>query len=83
MAKWDEDEGFVKRGGLALPVDSDSDSDLDGRHGGGADDEKRRGKDIAALLRNTKNLAEPRTSQGSFGPNGQHMLLNIPRLLLT
>ena len=31
----------------------------------------KRGKDVTvALLRNNKNLVEPRTSQGTFGPSG-------------
>lgn len=28
-----------------------------------------------AVLRNDKNLAEPRTSQGVFGPNGTYLIL--------
>ena len=37
--------------------------------------EGKRARDITvSLLRNNKNLAEPRTSQGSFGPNGMRLL---------
>ncbi|TFK18369.1 hypothetical protein FA15DRAFT_760641 [Coprinopsis marcescibilis] len=32
---------------------------------------KRKGKETVSILRNHKNLAEPRTSQGAFGPNGE------------
>ncbi|EAU93642.2 vacuolar membrane protein [Coprinopsis cinerea okayama7 len=35
-------------------------------------DVKKRGKEMTvSILRNHKNLAEPRTSQGAFGPNGE------------
>jgi hypothetical protein len=46
--------------------DSDSSSD--------DDEEESRTKEreiTVSLLRNHKNLAEPRTSQGAFGPNGR------------
>ncbi|PPQ65609.1 hypothetical protein CVT24_011818 [Panaeolus cyanescens] len=52
-------------------ADQDSDSDSD------SDDEpaSKKARDITvSLLRNHKNLAEPRTSQGSFGPNGELVL---------
>ncbi|KAK0185986.1 vacuolar membrane protein [Armillaria mellea] len=35
------------------------------------DDDEKKGKDFALALRNHKNLAEPCTSQGTFGPNGE------------
>lgn len=50
--------------GEALPMDSESSSDEEEPSG-------RRPRDFTtALLRNNKNLVEPRTSQGTFGPNG-------------
>ncbi len=40
------------------------------------DEGKRREQEhTVALLRNNKNLAEPRTTQGVFGPNGAHIFL--------
>ncbi|KAF9467004.1 hypothetical protein BDZ94DRAFT_1250295 [Collybia nuda] len=49
--------------GEALPMDSESSSE---------DEEPSMRRDFtAALLRNNKNLVEPRTSQGTFGPNGE------------
>lgn len=46
-------------------ADSDTSSDDDQPEG------KKKTKEITiSLLRNSKNLTEPRTSQGSFGPNG-------------
>jgi len=48
-----------------LVVGSESSSEDDGRA------VPRKSRDFTvALLRNNKNLAEPRTSQGTFGPNG-------------
>ncbi|TFK38773.1 hypothetical protein BDQ12DRAFT_630610 [Crucibulum laeve] len=47
---------------------------LDSESSGDEDDpttRKSRDLTVAALLRTHKNLAEPRTSQGSFGPNGE------------
>ena len=44
---------------------------------------KGKGRDVTvALLRNNKNLSEPRTSQGTFGPNGMFEALveSIPIL---
>lgn len=46
------------------PLDSESSSDEEGKSG-----EKEREVTVL-LLRNHKNLAEPKTSQGAFGPNG-------------
>lgn len=46
-------------------ADSETSSDEDQPAG------KKKTKEITiSLLRNSKNLTEPRTSQGSFGPNG-------------
>jgi WD repeat-containing protein 59 len=56
---------------LPAAVDSESPSSDDFRP------VPRKEKDLTiSLLRNNKNLAEPRTSQGVFGPNGKSMLLN-------
>ena len=50
-------------------MDSESSEDEDGDDHGAGD--ARKSRDITvSLLRNHKNLAEPRSSQGSFGPNG-------------
>jgi WD repeat-containing protein 59 len=66
FAKGDEDDTT----GLALPLDSESSSDEEG------EEEKRKAREFTiALLRANKNLAEPRTTQGSFGPNGRSMHL--------
>uniref|UniRef100_A0A0W0FZ82 Uncharacterized protein n=1 Tax=Moniliophthora roreri TaxID=221103 RepID=A0A0W0FZ82_MONRR len=46
-----------------LPLESESSSDEEGR--------PRPKKMTSSLIRNSKNLAEPRTSQGTFGPNGE------------
>jgi WD repeat-containing protein 59 len=47
-------------------MDSESSDDDDHDAGDG-----KKSRDITvSLLRNHKNLAEPRSSQGSFGPNG-------------
>lgn len=35
------------------------------------DDDEKKDKDFSLTLRNHKNLAEPCTSQGTFGPNGE------------
>jgi hypothetical protein len=55
-------------------VGSETSSDDDGRP------VSRKSRDFTvALLRNNKNLAEPRTSQGTFGPNGMlAMYLTLP-----
>ncbi|KAK1232910.1 hypothetical protein PQX77_003923 [Marasmius sp. AFHP31] len=50
---------------VSLQLDSESSSDEDAS---GAPKARRA---TSALLRNSKNLAEPRTSQGTFGPNGE------------
>ncbi|KAJ8495802.1 hypothetical protein ONZ45_g12696 [Pleurotus djamor] len=48
-----------------LPL-ADSESSSDEEHA------TRKSRDLTvSLLRNNKNLAEPRTSQGTFGPNGE------------
>ena len=46
-------------------TDSESSSDDEGRPNG-----KKAKEATASLLRNHKNLAEPVSSQGAFGPNG-------------
>ncbi|OAX43953.1 hypothetical protein K503DRAFT_730449 [Rhizopogon vinicolor AM-OR11-026] len=61
----DEDE----RVGVPRGIDSESSNEEedDAQKGGG-----RKSRDFTvSLLRNNKNLAEPRTSQGVFGPNGE------------
>ncbi|PFH47198.1 hypothetical protein AMATHDRAFT_7008 [Amanita thiersii Skay4041] len=58
----------------ALRLDSESSSDDDDGMLGMDGTGKKKGKGGApavSMLRNNKNLAEPRTSQGVFGPNGQ------------
>ncbi|KAJ7084577.1 hypothetical protein B0H15DRAFT_386319 [Mycena belliarum] len=50
-----------EKSGAPHPMDSESSDDDDG--GGG--------HKTVTLLRSHKNLAEPRTSQGTFGPNGE------------
>ncbi|KAF9442618.1 hypothetical protein P691DRAFT_789193 [Macrolepiota fuliginosa MF-IS2] len=71
----DEDDG---EGGLGLGLglggrarrDGES-SDEDALATGVGLGEKGKGKEVTvSLLRNHKNLAEPRTTQGTFGPNG-------------
>ena len=46
----------------------ESESSDDDEHDGGVGKQSR--EITVSLLRNHKNLAEPRSSQGSFGPNG-------------
>ena len=54
-----------------MPLDSESSSDDDGMPA-------TKSKEITAnLLRGHKNLAEPRTSQGIFAPNGQSLDIMI------
>ncbi|KAF5386494.1 hypothetical protein D9757_005834 [Collybiopsis confluens] len=79
-----KDEGLVGRdgdvGGLrglglktdgGVPVhDNDSQDDLDSSEEENMGNESRDKDMTTMLLRNNKNLAEPRTCQGSFGPNG-------------
>ena len=59
------------REGRAPVIDSESSDD----EGEGEGQEGRRGREekefTVSILRNHKNLAEPRTSQGTFGPNGE------------
>ncbi|TFK47373.1 hypothetical protein OE88DRAFT_1811180 [Heliocybe sulcata] len=51
---------------VGVPPSMDSESEDEGTKG------VRRGRDLTvSLVRNSKNLAEPRTSQGVFGPNGE------------
>ena len=61
----DEDE----RVGIPRGIDSESSNEEedDAQKGEGG----RKSRDFTvSILRNNKNLAEPRTSQGVFGPNG-------------
>ena len=59
-----EDE---KVGPRSMPLDSESSSEEeDGRPA-----TKRSRGDTGTLLRTQKNLVEPRTSQGTFGANGE------------
>ncbi|KAG7093686.1 hypothetical protein E1B28_007344 [Marasmius oreades] len=50
-----------------IPLQLDSESSSDEQASGAPLDRRV----TSTLLRNSKNLAEPRTSQGSFGPNGE------------
>ncbi|KIJ64123.1 hypothetical protein HYDPIDRAFT_112664 [Hydnomerulius pinastri MD-312] len=61
---------------VGIPVgmgsDSSEDEAQDGEGGGEGKAGARKSRDFTvSLLRNNKNLAEPRTSQGVFGPNGE------------
>ncbi|KAJ2912007.1 hypothetical protein MD484_g8411, partial [Candolleomyces efflorescens] len=56
--------------------DSESSEEEDEREGVGKEGKGEKGKEggkefTVSILRNHKNLAEPRTSQGTFGPNGE------------
>ncbi|KAF7354044.1 WD-REPEATS-REGION domain-containing protein [Mycena venus] len=54
-----------EKAGAPHPMDSGSSDE-------GEDKDTRKSRDLTvALLRSHKNLAEPRTSQGTFGPNGE------------
>ncbi|KAF8629004.1 hypothetical protein AX17_005860 [Amanita inopinata Kibby_2008] len=73
----DEEE---QAGPTAIHLDSDSSDGEEGTggalivpDGGGGGERKKKAKAVPAIsmLRNHKNLAEPRTSQGTFGPNGE------------
>lgn len=58
---------------VGIPVDMRSESSSEEEDGPAT----RKSRDITvSLLRNNKNLAEPRTSQGVFGPNGNIFVLN-------
>ncbi|KIK52863.1 hypothetical protein GYMLUDRAFT_233211 [Collybiopsis luxurians FD-317 M1] len=57
-------------GGVTVQ-DDDSQDDLDSSEEEDMGDDSRDREVTALLLRNNKNLAEPRTCQGSFGPNGE------------
>jgi hypothetical protein len=70
----EEEDG---RGGRRYVDGESSDEDVfDGGSGVGAETRqgegiKGKGKEVTvSLLRNHKNLVEPRTTQGAFGPNG-------------
>jgi hypothetical protein len=53
-----------EKSGARRPMDSESSSEGEGHI-------SRKSRDLTvSLLRSHKNLAEPRTSQGTFGPNG-------------
>ena len=64
----DEEE---EQPGPVLHMDSESSSEEESTFAGR--ERKKRKKEMPAIsmLRNHKNLAEPRTSQGTFGPNGE------------
>jgi WD repeat-containing protein 59 len=59
---------------LLFAEEGANDRDLIYSESSDEDDDSGRGKDrnvaVSLLLRNHKNLAEPRSSQASFGPNG-------------
>jgi WD repeat-containing protein 59 len=62
----DGGEGTLPESGSLSINDSDSSDD-------DADDDPtaKKGKEVTVILRNNKNLVEPRTSQGTFGPSGR------------
>jgi hypothetical protein len=63
----DEDE----RVGIPRGIDSESSNEEDEEDNARKGEGGRKSRDFTvSLLRNNKNLAEPRTSQGIFGPNG-------------
>ncbi|KAG1808625.1 uncharacterized protein BJ212DRAFT_1382131 [Suillus subaureus] len=64
----DEDE----RVGIPRGIDSESSNEEDEEDNARKGEGGRKSRDFTvSLLRNNKNLAEPRTSQGVFGPNGE------------
>jgi hypothetical protein len=69
----DDGQGALSGGGDLDMDDLDtSEDDEDGLSGA------QKGRDVTvALLRNNKNLVEPRTSQGTFGPNGMFHCLGL------
>lgn len=60
-------------------MDSESSDDDDDHNAG---DGKKSREITVSLLRNHKNLAEPRSSQGSFGPNGNVLELRYLSVLI-
>ncbi|KAK2464862.1 hypothetical protein APHAL10511_002938 [Amanita phalloides] len=64
----DEEE---EQAGPALHLDSESSSEEESTSVGGDRKKRKKGVPAISMLRNHKNLAEPRTSQGTFGPNGE------------
>ena len=64
---------FLSSGEDGRLLDSESSDDDDD----GAERKKKKGKGMTvSILRNHKNMAEPITSQGSFGPNGRLWLVS-------
>jgi hypothetical protein len=61
----DDGDGALPGAGELNMDDSDSSEDE-----GDQNPTAKKGKDVSVLLRNSKNLVEPRTSQGTFGPGG-------------
>lgn len=67
------DEGVNDRDLMDLGSSDDDDDDDDDDEGDG----KKSREVTVSLLRNHKNLAEPRSSQGSFGPNGMCLIFEF------
>jgi hypothetical protein len=71
------DEDSIAGGSNRLSIMDGESSDDDAppaatADGGNVLGGKKKGKEVTvSLLRNHKNLAEPRTTQGAFGPNGE------------
>lgn len=64
----DEEE---EQPGPVLHMDSESSSEDESTSAGRERKKKKKEVPAISMLRNHKNLAEPRTSQGTFGPNGE------------
>lgn len=68
----DMDGGVIDSRGAKPGVQADDSSSDESDDAGMDEKAQRRDKEVTmSLLRNNKNLAEPRTCQGSFGPNGE------------
>jgi hypothetical protein len=61
-----EDESLV----IPRGIDSESSNEEEGEDAQKGEGGRKSRDFTVSLLRNNKNLAEPRTSQGVFGPNG-------------
>lgn len=75
----DEDSSTGGNSRLSIMDGESSDDDAPpaaNAEGDNVSGSKKKGKEVTvSLLRNHKNLAEPRTTQGSFGPNGEFSLV--------
>lgn len=71
----DLDGGVIGSMGSKTGVRGDDSSSDESEDTGIEENAQRRGKEVTmSLLRDNKNLAEPRTCQGSFGPNGENFV---------